>query len=134
MHPRAANMKKPTRAVPDEKTASRRHQHEAEGGLGGALAGAAVGAIAGPPGALAGAIIGGVVGALAVAAVDQDLGDQAAVDRQLDADIGVSGGDLGAPNLRHPPAVRGVYSAQSAGASGEAGSSPPEGPMQTPES
>ena len=56
-------MNKPLRTVRDVKAAKRRHQHEAEGGLGGALAGAALGAIAGPPGAAAGAVIGGLVGA-----------------------------------------------------------------------
>jgi hypothetical protein len=51
------------------------------------------------------------------------------VDRELDAEIGVSGGDLGAPNLKHPPATTGVYSAASSGA-GASGESPAEGPMQ----
>ena len=134
MQCRYPTMNKPLRSVKEAKAAKRRHQHEAEGSLGGALAGAAVGSIAGPPGAVAGAVLGGLVGALAVSAVENDLEGRAATDRQLDADIGVSGGDLGAPNLLHPPAVRGVYSAESTGAANAGGSAPAEGPMQTPES
>ena len=112
--------------------ATQLHQHEAGGGAGGALVGALVGAIAGPPGIAAGALLGGIVGALAVGALESEHGDDLALDRRLDEEIGVSGGDLGAPNLLHPPAVRGVYSAESAGAAGS-DQAPAEGPMQTPE-
>jgi hypothetical protein len=52
----------------------------------------------------------------------------------LDDEIGVSGGELGAPNLEHPPAKVGAYSGTSAGVSSEGGEQPAEGPMQTPES
>ena len=57
----------------------------------------------------------------------------AAHDRELDEEIGVMGGDLGAPNLKHPPAKVGAYStaATGTGASG-GGSEPAEGPMQIP--
>jgi len=52
---------------------------------------------------------------------------------ELDAAIGVNGGDLGAPNLKHPPAQRGTYSAASSGGGSGGGTSSGEGPMQTPE-
>lgn len=117
-----------------EKAATRRHEHEAEGGVAGALAGAAMGAIAGPPGATAGAVIGGIVGAMAAGAVERDAAERAEVDRELDAVIGVSGGDLGAPNLKHPPARRGLYSIASSGAGASGDSAPAEGPTQPPES
>jgi hypothetical protein len=35
--------------------------------------------------------------------------------RELDAVIGISGGDMGAPNLAHPPAKVGAYSSASVG-------------------
>ena len=118
----------------EQKAATRRHEHEAEGGVAGALAGAAMGAIAGPPGAVAGAVIGGIVGAMATGALERGEAERAAVDRELDAEIGVSGGELGAPNLKHPPAKRGLYSAASSGAGAMSDSTPAEGPMQPPES
>jgi hypothetical protein len=73
-----------------------------------------------------------MVGALAVSAVEQDLGDSRRKDRALDAAIGVTDGTLGAPNLEHPPAIAGAYSAASSGAGG-GGVPAAEGPMQEPE-
>jgi hypothetical protein len=106
--------------------------HEAEAGVAGAVAGAAVGAAAGPPGIAAGAAIGAVAGAIAGRALEVDAERKAAHDRTLDAEIGVTEGSLGAPNLRHPPAVRGAYSGASAGVTSEGGQ-PAEGPIQVPE-
>jgi hypothetical protein len=45
----------------------------------------------------------------------------------------VNGGDLGAPNLKHPPAIRGTYSSASCGGTSGGGGSPSEGPMPRPE-
>jgi hypothetical protein len=106
--------------------------HEAEGGASGALVGAIVGAAAGPPGVVAGAVIGGIAGALAGAALDTDSSAADKRTRELDAEIGVSGGDLGAPNLKHPPPTSGAYSASSSGVA-PAEDSPAEGPIQTPQ-
>ncbi len=106
--------------------------HEAGGAAGGAIAGAALGSVAGPPGAAAGAVIGGVIGAFVARIADEEAERASFHDGELDAAIGVSGGDIGAPNLEHPPAVRGTYSAGAAGASTGAGGAA-EGPMQTPE-
>lgn len=85
------------------KNGLRRLEHEAEGGASGAIAGALVGAAAGPPGAVAGAIIGAIAGALAGAVIDKDSSESEERTRELDADIGVTGGTIGAPNLKHPP-------------------------------
>lgn len=133
--PREADMKKKqTRTNREAKVATSRHEHEAEAGVAGALAGAAMGAIGGPPGAAAGAVIGGIVGAVAAGIAEKDSADRAALDRELDAEIGVSGGELGAPNLKHPPAETGAYSGASSGVGVPGESGPAEGPMQNPES
>jgi hypothetical protein len=107
-----------------------RHEHETEAGVAGALAGAALGGIAGPPGALAGAVLGGVFGAGAAAALEASSADESARTAELDAEIGITGGDLGAPNLEHPPAKTGAYSGASAGVTSSTGASPAEGPIQ----
>jgi hypothetical protein len=114
------------------RDSARRHRHEAEAGAAGAVSGAAMGAMAGPPGAAAGAVIGGIVGALASSAFETNSADLAEIDRKLDAELGVSEGDIGAPNLEHPPAKIGAYSAASSGASSSTDSAPAEGPMQSP--
>ncbi len=123
-------MKKPSQNL--QTRSSRRHEREVEVGATGALAGAAIGAIAGPPGALAGAILGGVVGALAGATLDDQSVDSATHEGALDTAIGVSGGDLGAPGLEHPPAVVGIYSAATSGGAASAVEPPADGPMQVP--
>ena len=107
--------------------------HEAEGGASGALAGAVLGAGAGPPGMVAGAVIGSVAGALAGGVLDRESSKKVAYSRELDAVIGVSEGELGAPNLKHPPARIGAYSAASTGAASSPSEQPAEGPIQAPE-
>jgi hypothetical protein len=114
----------------------KQHQHlvhDAEGAASGAVAGAVLGAAAGPPGVVAGAIIGAVAGAITAEVLETDGERTAAHDRELDEEIGVSGGDIGAPNLKHPKAKVGAYSSASAGAAAPDGEEPAEGPMQTPE-
>jgi phage tail tape-measure protein len=116
------------------KASNRRIAHEAEGGASGALAGAVLGAGAGPVGIVAGTVIGGVAGALAGAAMDTESSRQAARLRELDGEIGVSEGELGAPNLEHPTATVGAYSAQSAGVGlSSSDEQPAEGPIQPPD-
>jgi phage tail tape-measure protein len=116
-----------------KKSEKGRVAHEAEGAASGALAGAALGAAAGPPGMIAGAVIGGIAGAAAGAALDTASSREEARTRELDAEIGVTEGDLGAPNLKHPPAKVGAYSGASSGAAASSGEEAAEGPMQTPE-
>lgn len=62
----------------------------------GAVAGAAAGAIAGPVGAIVGAGLGTAAAVLAHEALAREEDAHAARDRELDADIGVSGGPIGA--------------------------------------
>jgi uncharacterized membrane protein len=109
------------------------HLHEVGGAAGGAIAGAAIGAIGGPGGAAAGAVIGGVIGAFVTKVADEESARVSFHDGELDAAIGVNGGDLGAPNLEHPPATRGTYSASSSGGGGGGGESSASGPMSAPE-
>ncbi len=106
---------------------------EAEGTGLGALAGAAIGAAAGPPGMVAGALIGGLVGGVTGAALDSESARERDHDRDLDKQIGVTEGELGAPNLKHPPAKRGAFSSASIGGVSSSEQQPAEGPMQTPE-
>jgi len=117
----------------DPKAHQKHVIHEAGGAAGGALAGAALGAIAGPAGIAAGAVLGGVVGAVVAVISDEESERASLHDRELDAAIGVDGGSLGAPNLKHPPALRGTYSAASTGVSAGAGGSSADGPMSAPE-
>lgn len=114
------------------KRSAKRLEHEAEGAAAGAFAGALVGAAAGPPGAVAGAILGGAAGAMAGRAMDAQASADIARTRELDAEIGVSGGDMGAPNLKHPPAEIGAYSSASAGSEVPEEEAPAEGPLQPP--
>jgi hypothetical protein len=110
-------------------------EHEVEGAVTGAAAGAAFGAAAGPPGAAVGAVIGAVAGALAVGALDDGHAAEADRESRLDEEIGVTDGTVGAPNLKHPPAKRGTYSAASVrGGLAEGGDAvPAEGAMSPPE-
>jgi nucleotide-binding universal stress UspA family protein len=120
-----------TTAADDKKLVER----EVEGGAAGALAGATMGAIAGPPGAVAGAVAGAIAGAVAGRAAERSAQARDAEDRELDDAIGVSGGELGAPNLKHPPAMVGAYSGSSMGiAAGGDDEEPAEGPIQPPRS
>jgi phage tail tape-measure protein len=119
--------------VVSKKTDHGRVVHEAEGTGLGALAGAAIGAAAGPPGIVAGAIIGGLAGAATGAALDSESTRQRDHDRDLDKQIGVTDEELGAPNLKHPPAKIGAYSVASTGGGSSPPAQPAEGPMQTPE-
>jgi hypothetical protein len=116
------------------RSGHKRIEHVAEGGASGALVGALVGSIAGPPGAIAGALIGGVTGGLAGAVVDQEASATQQRTSELDKDIGVIGGDIGAPNLKHLPPTVGAYSAASSGAGATGVGAPAEGPIQNPES
>lgn len=73
------------------------------GAAAGALAGAVIGWMGGPPGAMIGAGLGAVLGAGAGAAMRRTERHDAARDTMLDKELGVYGGDIGVPSLRHPP-------------------------------
>lgn len=116
-----------------KRNTARRHRHEIVAGAVGALGGAGMGAIvAGPPGALAGALIGAAAGTLTAWSSEENALDVTANDRKLDAEIGVSEGDLGVAGLLHPPAKRGVFSAESVGQGGSAESAQADGPIPPP--
>jgi hypothetical protein len=66
----------------------------------GAAIGSAVGVFCGPAGMLAGALFGAAVGALAGRTSKKADVLAEKNDAALDAEIGVSGGDIGAPSLR----------------------------------
>ena len=82
----------------------------------GALSGAGLGAAGGPIGAIIGAVAGGVAGALASKALEASTAGEEAHEEQLDAEIGVSSGDLGAASADQPPARRGAFSSAAVGA------------------
>jgi hypothetical protein len=121
------------RSEPEAQARKKELTREAAGAVAGATVGATLGAMAGPPGIAAGAAIGAVAGAMAESAVGRARDKTAKDDAQLDAEIGVSGGDLGAPNLLHPPARVGAYSSASVGAGGGGDRTPAEGPISEPE-
>jgi hypothetical protein len=89
---------------------------EVAGAASGAACGAALGAFAGPPGLIAGALIGAAAGAATGKVLMETQEDADAHDAMLDEVIGVTSGHLGAASPDAPPAVRGTYSAGSAGA------------------
>jgi hypothetical protein len=123
--------KKKTKGIPTAE--ARRTAEEAGGGALGAAAGAMIGAVGGPAGAVVGAILGGVAGAMGGAAMDTEAARVSENDEKLDAEIGVSGGEMGAPNLKHPPAKVGAYSSASAGGGARTSNAPANGPMQSPD-
>jgi hypothetical protein len=111
----------------------RKHiERELEASAGGAVAGAAIGAFAGPPGVIAGAVIGAMAGAVVDFEMRSDSSFEAERDRLLDKEIGVSGGEIGAPNLVHLTAKIGAYSGASLGSGTDTEEQPAEGPMQSP--
>lgn len=97
--------------------------------LAGMAAGAATGAIAGPPGMIAGALIGSAVGAAASIALDAQDTEESRTNEELDREIGVIDGSLGAAPPNQPPAVRGTFSVAAMGLSNEAEVPPTEGPI-----
>src|SRR5262249_9645968 len=69
----------------------------------GGVVGAVTGAIAGPPGVITGAVIGFLVGLLAGIVAEQEEARAAFRERNLDVEIGVIRGSLGAKTVRHVP-------------------------------
>ena len=125
----SANQTEP--AIP--RAGSRRRLHQAQGGAVGAVAGAGLGLLAGgPAGAIAGIVIGGGLGAVTAWAVDANSVEASWHDDQLDADIGVTSGDLGSPNLEHPPAKIGAFSREVSGAGTSVDVPDAEGPITPP--
>lgn len=64
--------------------------------LAGAASGAAAGALAGPPGVIVGGAVGAALGLIAGRVLDDEREREVAHDHELDDEIGVTQGDLGA--------------------------------------
>ena len=96
------------------------------------LTGATIGIIAGPAGVVAGAIIGSIVGAAAGVMLADSNSRRWHHDEDLDYDIGVFDGTLGAAPPDAPPTRIGAFSSSSTGGETARPSTPPpnEGPMQ----
>lgn len=98
----------------DEEKKARNQKREdiavevGEGAIG-AIAGATLGSIAGPPGAVVGAILGAGIGAMAGHTGTREDHIKDEKDRELDEEIGVTSGDIGAPGLAHPPTKSQAY-------------------------
>lgn len=96
----------------------------------GVLAGASLGAFAGPVGALAGAIGGSIVGAVLAIGHNRQMHWDAEEEERIDRELGIIDGDIGAPNLSHPPpSIGGLYSATSMGISPSLEANVAEGPF-----
>jgi hypothetical protein len=98
--------------------------------MAGAAVGATMGILAGPPGMIAGAVLGGAVGAAAAGVLHEDKAHLAAVDEQLDRDIGVIGGNIGEASPDAPKSKLGAFHLASMGVGGTS-VTPAEGPMQS---
>lgn len=85
----------------------------------GIVAGAALGAFAGPVGLVAGAIGGSIVGAVLAIGHNRQIHLEALEEERIDRELGIIGGDIGAPNLHHPPpSIGGLYHSSSLGMGG----------------
>lgn len=116
-----------------ERYARRRRRYEAAIGALAAAGGGGLGAVvAGPVGLAVGVIIGAGVGGLAAWALQGHEQAAAERDSQLDIDIGVGEGDIGAPGLRHPPAKIGAFSKEVSGAGHTERPTPASGPFLRP--
>ena len=113
----------------EARVAAERNGNMGAGAVSGALAGAAAGVVAGPAGAVAGGAIGAVAGAVAGAALAEDHEKHLEEDEELDREIGVTAGSMGAPNLKHPPAKVGAFSKAAAGGAPVSTPTPASGPI-----
>ena len=113
----------------EKRVTAERNENMGAGAVSGALAGAAAGVIAGPVGAVAGGAIGAVAGAAAGAVLAEDHEKRLEEDEELDRDIGVTEGSMGAPNLKHPPAKVGAFSKNAAGGAPVSSPTPASGPI-----
>jgi outer membrane lipoprotein SlyB len=96
---KTARPTKSASSIAREKARARRIE---TGAVSGAIAGGAAGSIAGPVGAAAGVVVGGAVGAVAGLAMSDAAEVRHANAAKVDLEIGVTGGELGAPSLKHP--------------------------------
>jgi outer membrane lipoprotein SlyB len=92
-----AIMTKTKKKVSEASSAPRTsHTHGGEvGAIAGEVAGGVLGSAAGPAGAIAGMVMGAAAGALVGEVLDRENVRAHGHDEELDAEIGVSRGDLG---------------------------------------
>lgn len=83
------------RSAPTSPDSKAHHSFLEAVGVAGVATGAVTGALLGPPGVVVGGLVGGAIGAIVGHALDADAERVSHHDRDLDADIGVSGGDIG---------------------------------------
>lgn len=80
------------------------HTHGGQvGAIAGELAGGVVGSIAGPAGVITGMIVGAAAGALVGEVLEQEANRAHVHDEELDDEIGVTHGNLGAARSVKPP-------------------------------
>ncbi len=99
------------------------------GAIAGEIAGAVLGSAAGPIGAVAGMVIGAVAGAVAGEEMAEESDRASKHDKELDEEIGVTKGNLGAVQPGGPPRSSRRVSLASLGLS-DGGATPAEGPIQ----
>lgn len=92
--------RKPNPALPPED-----HAIAAAAAIAGGAAGAVAGAIGGPIGMVAGGAIGAAIGAISGATMENDEHRHDAHERELDDDIGVTKGTIGAPESVKRPSL-----------------------------
>jgi phage tail tape-measure protein len=123
---------KPSQLEQKETTTKSRppfvHASEA-GALAGEVAGGVVGSAAGPVGAVAGMVIGGIVGSVMGKVLENESDARDAHEAELDREIGVIGGDIGAAR-KGAPSTRGARPSAASCGVPAAGGTPAEGPMQ----
>jgi hypothetical protein len=115
---KVSKAKRKTEPSPEEAAGLPRRHGAGPYGIEGAVAGAAIGAMAGPVGIVAGSAIGGLIGAVAEEVLNEEEARRSKHDAELDEEIGVTGGTMGAAKPNQPPARFGAYSSASSGAGG----------------
>jgi outer membrane lipoprotein SlyB len=82
------------------------HTHGGEvGAIAGEVVGGVLGSAAGPVGAITGMIVGAAAGALVGEVLEREANRAHVHDEELDDEIGVTSGDLGAARSAKPPPV-----------------------------
>jgi hypothetical protein len=111
--------------------ARRRRYQFIFGSLGAVGAGGMGLVLAGGVGLGVGILLGASAGVLSGWTLQGQEQESSERNSQLDFEIGVVGGDIGAPNLEHPPAKIGAFSKEATG-SGSTSSEPASGPFLRP--
>jgi phage tail tape-measure protein len=76
--------------------------------IAGEIAGAVIGSAAGPVGMVAGMVVGALAGTLVGEGLEANEERVSRHDKELDEELGISGGDIGAVQSVPPPALSGA--------------------------